>query len=72
MDNGKALHGYRVAELPGGVATRYCGYLFARLGADVTVIAPNGSEDAVGSGADGLYGRWLDAGKSCAASLDTA
>lgn len=59
------LLGLRVLEAAGSVAVRYCGRLFAQLGAEV-VQARASSEDA-GLGYAGpageAYGRWLDAGK---------
>jgi len=61
---GGALSHLRVLELPGGVATRYCGRLFAQLGA--TVLAAGEGRDAEpGSIAEagGAYAQWLDAGQ---------
>lgn len=50
----------RVLELPGGVATRYCGRLFAQLGATVLAAGPDGH---MRPGLDGpaghAYARWL-------------
>lgn len=65
------LEGIRVLELPGDVATRYCGGLFARLGADVVQLGVC-SDDSIGYGGDagGVYGRWLDQGKTRIDSLD--
>jgi len=66
-----ALNGLRVAEHGWGIAGRYCGKLFADLGAHVTRIAigePDPLEDVhlePGAAASrGLYGQYLDAGKS--------
>jgi crotonobetainyl-CoA:carnitine CoA-transferase CaiB-like acyl-CoA transferase len=54
----------RVLELPGGVATRYCGRLFAQLGATVTAAGPDqDAEPGRTAGAGGAYAQWLDAGK---------
>lgn len=58
------LAGFKILELSGDVATRYCGRLFAQLGALVTLSADR-DDRAIGyAGAAGqAYGRWLDAGK---------
>lgn len=64
---GRPLGDLRVLELPGGVATRYCGKLFASFGA--IVAARGGGDDRVIGGGDAAgvaYGRWLDAGKVAA------
>jgi crotonobetainyl-CoA:carnitine CoA-transferase CaiB-like acyl-CoA transferase len=54
----------RVLELPGGVATRYCGRLFAQLGATVIAAGPDrDTESASIAAARGAYAQWLDAGK---------
>jgi crotonobetainyl-CoA:carnitine CoA-transferase CaiB-like acyl-CoA transferase len=54
----------RVLELPGGVATRYCGRLFAQLGATVLAAGPGrDTESASIAEAGGAYAQWLDAGK---------
>jgi crotonobetainyl-CoA:carnitine CoA-transferase CaiB-like acyl-CoA transferase len=54
----------RVLELPGGVATRYCGRLFAQLGATVVAAGPDRDTEPAGlAAAGGAYARWLDAGK---------
>ena len=56
----------RALELPGDVATRYCGRLLARLGADVAVqTGANGGDFSRGTTpeAGAAYGHWLDAGK---------
>lgn len=62
MDN--ALSGLTIIEVPGGVATRYCGHLFAAHGATVLQIG-RPTEAAIGYGGAGsaAYARWLDAGK---------
>jgi crotonobetainyl-CoA:carnitine CoA-transferase CaiB-like acyl-CoA transferase len=38
----------RVLELPGGVATRYCGRLFAQLGATVMAAGPDRDTESAG------------------------
>ena len=53
----------RVLELPGGVATRYCGRLFAQLGATVMAAGPDRDAEPGLAGAAGAYAQWLDAGK---------
>jgi crotonobetainyl-CoA:carnitine CoA-transferase CaiB-like acyl-CoA transferase len=54
----------RVLELPGGVATRYCGRLFAQLGATVLAAGPDrDAESASPAAARGAYAQWLDSGK---------
>lgn len=59
------LAGLRVLEASGEVATRYCGRLFAQLGADVASAAVH-DDTVIGYGGDlgRAYGRWLDAGKA--------
>jgi crotonobetainyl-CoA:carnitine CoA-transferase CaiB-like acyl-CoA transferase len=59
-----ALSGLTVMECPGGVATRYCGRLFAAHGATVLQVGGEMEADAGygGAGSD-AYGRWLDGGK---------
>ncbi len=61
------LTGLTVVEASRGVAVRYCGRLFAQLGATV-VKAAGGDDTAIGyAGAAGeAYGAWLDAGKVAA------
>ena len=61
---GGSLSGLTVLEYPGGVATRYCGRLFAAHGATVLQAAPP-DETGVGYGgrASRAYARWLDSGK---------
>ncbi|MFL5202023.1 MAG: CoA transferase, partial [Microvirga sp.] len=64
----RMLAGLTVVEASRGVAVRYCGRLFAQLGA--TVIRADGGDDrGIGyAGAAGeAYGRWLDQGKVAAA-----
>ena len=53
-----------VVEAGRDVALRYCGRLFAQLGATV-VRAPSGDDELIGYGgaAGSAYGRWLDQGK---------
>lgn len=60
----RLLDGLTVVEASRGVAVRYCGRLFAQLGARV-VRAPGGDDSAIGYGGEAgeAYGRWLDAGK---------
>lgn len=59
------LSGIAVVEAGEGEAVRYCGRLFATLGANVVRIGdPAPTED--------LFGRWLDEAKAPAASLDEA
>jgi crotonobetainyl-CoA:carnitine CoA-transferase CaiB-like acyl-CoA transferase len=61
------LAGLTVMEASRGVAVRYCGRLFAQLGA--TVVRGEGGDDTgIGyAGAAGeAYGRWLDQGKVAA------
>lgn len=56
---------FRILELPGSVATRYCGRLFAEFGAVVVRAGEEPDDTLIGySGEAGrAYGRWLDAGK---------
>ena len=65
----RPLQGLRVLEASGGVAVRYCGRLFAQLGADVTSLIADWGDGRLGyAGRAGeAYGRWLDAGKRRAA-----
>ncbi|HEV2531413.1 CaiB/BaiF CoA-transferase family protein [Phenylobacterium sp.] len=60
----RPLQGLRILEASGDVAVRYCGRLFAQLGAEV---AGAGGRDDGRIGYAGelgeAYGRWLDAGK---------
>ena len=61
----RALSGLTIVEVPGGVATRYCGHLFAAHGATVLQIGEPAAT-AIGYGGAGseAYARWLDAGKT--------
>jgi crotonobetainyl-CoA:carnitine CoA-transferase CaiB-like acyl-CoA transferase len=61
----RLLETLTVVEASRGVAVRYCGRLFAQLGATV-VRAPGGDDTRIGyAGAAGeSFGRWLDAGKA--------
>ena len=61
----KPLAGFRMLELPGDVATRYCARLFAQLGAAVTQVGtPDDGRIGYGAAAGATYGRWLDEGKT--------
>ena len=66
----RALSGLTIVEFPGGVATRYCGHLFAAHGATVLQIGVRRAT-AIGYGGAGseAYARWLDAGKPHIAEL---
>ena len=68
------LQGLRILEVSGEVAVRYCGRLFAQLGAEVTSLIPVAGDVRLGyAGAAGeAYGRWLDAGKRRADGPDGA
>jgi crotonobetainyl-CoA:carnitine CoA-transferase CaiB-like acyl-CoA transferase len=60
------MTGIRILELGGGVATRYCGHVFARLGAQVEQVGVDTSgDDLLGFAGDAgrAFGRWLDEGK---------
>ncbi len=59
------LSDLRILELGGDVAVRYCGRLFALLGAAVTRLDSAAGDDRIGrGGASGeAFGRWLDEGK---------
>ena len=61
----RLLQGLTVLESGRGVAVRYCGRLFAQLGATV-ISSVDGDDRAIGyAGEAGVaYGRWLDAGKA--------
>ena len=65
LSQARPLSGIGVAELSDGAAVRYCGRLFARLGATV-VRAQGGSE------LDPHFAGWLDQGKQLVASPDEA
>ncbi|MBL8772058.1 MAG: CoA transferase [Phenylobacterium sp.] len=60
----RLLSPLNVVEASRGVAVRFCGRLFAQMGAAV-VRASGGDDAAIGYGgaAGEAYGRWLDAGK---------
>jgi crotonobetainyl-CoA:carnitine CoA-transferase CaiB-like acyl-CoA transferase len=60
------LSGIGVAELSGEIATRYCGRLFAQLGAEVWRV------DASSAGLDPIYAAWLDQGKTIVPGADAA
>lgn len=65
------LEGLRVLEIGDSVAVRYCGRLFATLGAEVRRQASAGDHAIGYAGQAGeAYGRWLDQGKLM--SLDHA
>nr|WP_293680868.1 CoA transferase [uncultured Phenylobacterium sp.] len=53
-----------IVETSRGVAVRFCGRLFAQMGATV-IRAPGGDDAAIGYAGEAgrAYGRWLDAGK---------
>lgn len=61
------LTGLTVVEASRDVALRYCGRLFAQLGATV-IHAPGGDDGVIGYGgeAGAAYGRWLDQHKHAA------
>ncbi|WP_293905402.1 CoA transferase [Phenylobacterium sp.] len=63
------LAGLTVVEASRGVAVRYCGRLFAQLGATV-VRAEGGDDQAIGYGGEAgeAYGRWLDQDKVATAA----
>jgi crotonobetainyl-CoA:carnitine CoA-transferase CaiB-like acyl-CoA transferase len=60
------LAGIGVAELSGEIATRYCGRLFAQLGASVWRV--EGRPSAI----DPTYAAWLDEGKTIVAGAQAA
>jgi crotonobetainyl-CoA:carnitine CoA-transferase CaiB-like acyl-CoA transferase len=63
------LKGLRVLEASGDVAVRYCGRLFAQLGAEVlTVIDADDARIGFAGEAGRAFGRWLDQGKVRAAA----
>ncbi len=58
------LTGLRILEMPSGVATRYCGRLFAKHGATVLQLgAPDETGVGYGGKASEAYAVWLDHGK---------
>eukprot|EP01035_Chromulina_nebulosa_P008565 gene8565-11607_t len=61
---GQPLADLTIVEASRGVAVRYCGRLFAQLGAQV-IRADGGDDSLIGYGGDrgAAYGRWLDQGK---------
>ena len=62
------LEGLSILEASGDVAVRYCGRLFAQLGARVTTaIDPDDRGIGFADEAGRAYGRWLDQGKTAMA-----
>lgn len=60
----RPLEGLKILEASGEVAVRYCGRLFAQLGADVATAGQRGDAHIGYAGELGrAYGRWLDQGK---------
>ena len=60
----RLLEGVRVLEASDCVGARYCGRLFAAMGAEVLrTAAPDDSRIGYGATAGEAYGRWLDQGK---------
>ena len=67
------LSGLHIIEACGEVGTRYCGRLFAALGAHVVRVGDGGNLRLGRSGAGAsAFVRWLDEGKLGAADLRTA
>jgi len=66
LNAARPLAGIAVAELSDGVAIRYCGRLFSRLGARVIRAKP----DSAGINED--FAAWLDQGKQLVGSADQA
>ncbi|THD79411.1 MAG: CoA transferase [Phenylobacterium sp.] len=64
------LQGLRILEASGDVAVRYCGRLFAQLGAEVVRAAAADDDARLGYAGElgRAYGRWLDQGKRRAAA----
>jgi crotonobetainyl-CoA:carnitine CoA-transferase CaiB-like acyl-CoA transferase len=61
----RPLEGLRILEASGEVGVRYCGRLFAQLGAAVATQGPRDDARIGYAGAAGeAYGRWLDQGKA--------
>ena len=69
----RPLTGLSVLELPGDVATRYCGRLLAWAGATVTAVGER-RDERIGYGGSGgaAYGSWLDEAKAQVASVEEA
>jgi crotonobetainyl-CoA:carnitine CoA-transferase CaiB-like acyl-CoA transferase len=64
MDDAQPLSSFTVVETSDEVAARYCGWLFAALGARVVRTSRTDDRHIGYAGACGTaYGRWLDAGK---------
>src|ERR1700753_535157 len=69
----RPLAGLRVVEAGGEVATRYCGRLYARLGASVVQIGDRANDPVSHPGAAGrAFAAWLDEGKTTAPDLAAA
>ena len=67
------LTGLRILEMPSGVATRYCGRLFAKHGATVLQLGtPNETGVGYGGRASEAYAVWLDHGKQRVDSVAAA
>ena len=67
------LAGLTILEIPGGVATRYCGRLFATHGATVLQVGePSADGVGYGSRASTAYAAWLDHGKRRAEDIAAA
>jgi crotonobetainyl-CoA:carnitine CoA-transferase CaiB-like acyl-CoA transferase len=67
------LAGLTVVEAGGEIATRYCGRLFAAMGACVAQLPPEPIEPVNGRGEAGrLFLAWLDANKQAAPDLASA
>jgi crotonobetainyl-CoA:carnitine CoA-transferase CaiB-like acyl-CoA transferase len=59
-----ALSGLTIIEIPAGVATRYCGHLFAANGATVFQVGLPDTGIGYGGAGSEAFACWLDAGKS--------
>jgi crotonobetainyl-CoA:carnitine CoA-transferase CaiB-like acyl-CoA transferase len=70
---GRPLTGLRAVEATGEIATRYCGRLLSRLGANVVQVGDRSADpvNQVGEAAR-AYNAWLDEGKQIAPDLQTA
>ncbi|MBR0750276.1 CoA transferase [Bradyrhizobium japonicum] len=67
------LEGLNIIEFAGGVATRYCGRLFAAHGANVVQVGvPDATGVGYGGAASEAYARWLDHSKARVVSLAAA